>query len=312
MRNITLKQLRIVAAAHAGRSFAAAAEALHVTPPAVTMQMKQLEDDVGLALFERDSGGLTPTAAGRELIDAARRIERVLADTRETLAAMRSPDGGRVTVGVVSTAKYFAPRLLAAFAREHPRVDLELIVGNRSEIIARFEAGDFDVTIMGRPPVDAGIEAAAIGDHPHVVVAAPDDPLTGIGPIAPMRLAERTFLVREAGSGTRILMEHFLARTGVAPKIGMEIGSNETIKQAVMAGLGLTFISAHTVAAEIEDRRLAVVEVEGLPLWRRWYVVRLARKRALPATLRLVDFVTTRGAEFLPQIPGVPTSPSEG
>lgn len=311
MRNITLKQLRIVAAAHAGRSFAAAAEALHVTPPAVTMQMKQLEEEVGLALFERDAGGLTLTAAGQELFDAAQRIEKILREARESIEAMRSPDGGRVTVGVVSTAKYFAPRLLAAFAREHPRVDLELVVGNRSEIIARFEAGDFDLSIMGRPPVDVALESALVGDHPHVVVAAPDDPLVGLGPIAPARLADRTFLVREAGSGTRILMEHFLARAGIAPKIGMEIGSNETIKQAVIAGLGLTFISAHTVAAELEDRRLALVDVVGLPLWRRWYVVRLARKKPMPATRALLAFVTTRGGDFLPKIPGVPERAEE-
>jgi DNA-binding transcriptional LysR family regulator len=309
MRNVTLKQLRMVVAAHAGRSFAAAAEALHVTPPAVTAQMKLLEEEVGLALFERDGGGLSPTAAGQEILDAARRIEQILADTRESIEAMRSPDGGRVTVGVVSTAKYFAPRLLAAFAREHPRVELELVVGNRSDILSRFVAGDFDLSIMGRPPVDVPLESALIGDHPHVVVAAPDDPLVGLGPIAPERLGGRTFLVREPGSGTRTLMEQFLARTGLSPKIGMEIGSNETIKQAVIAGLGLTFISAHTVAAELEDARLALIEVEGLPLWRNWYVVRLARKRPLPATRALVDFVTTRGREFLPHIPGVPDRP---
>ena len=312
MRNVTLKQLRMVAAAASGRSFAAAAEALFVTPPAVTAQMKALEEEVGLPLFERDPTGLVPTAAGQEMLDAARRIETILREARESIDAMRSPDGGRVTVGVVSTAKYFAPRLLAAFAREHPRVELELVVGNRSDILSRFEAGDFDLTIMGRPPEEVALESALIGDHPHVVVAAPDDPLAGVPQLGPDRLVDRTFLVREAGSGTRILMEHFLQRTGIHPKIGMEIGSNETIKQAVIAGLGLTFISAHTVAAEIEDRRLVVLDVAGLPMWRRWYVVRLARKRPMPATRALLDFVTTRGAEFLPQIPGIPARPEVG
>lgn len=311
MRNITLKQLRMVAAARAGRSFAAAAEAMHVTPPAVTMQMKLLEEDVGLALFERDAAGLVPTAAGRELVDAARRIDEILAETRETLEAMRSPDGGRVTVGVVSTAKYFAPRLLAAFARLHPRVALDLVVGNRSEILVRFEAGELDLAITGRPPVDVGQESEVIGDHPHVIVAAPDDPLVGLGRIGADRLADRVFLVREPGSGTRTLMERFLTAAGVAPTIGMEIGSNETIKQAVMAGLGLTFISAHTVAAEIEDRRLALVDVEGLPLWRRWYVVRLTRKRPLPSTRALFDFLVKEGAGFLPRVETIPASPAE-
>ena len=265
MRNVTLKQLRIVQAARAGGSFAAAAQALNVTPPAVTMQMKLLEEDVGLALFERAPDGLVPTVAGEEVLSAARRIAAILDETRDALAAMRSPDGGRVTVGVVSTAKYFAPRMLAAFQKLHPRVDLQLVVGNRSEVLSRFEAGDFDLAVMGRPPQEVVQESAVIGEHPHVVVAAPDDPLVGHGRVRPEELGGRVFLVREPGSGTRILMERFLARVGIQPRIGMEIGSNETIKQAVMAGLGLTFISAHTVAAEIEDRRLALVDVEGLP-----------------------------------------------
>ncbi len=312
MRNVTLKQLRMFRAAVEGRSFAAAAQATHVTPPAVTAQMKLLEEEVGLPLFERDAQGLTPTAAGREILDASRRLEKILDDARSSVEALRTPDGGRVTVGVVSTAKYFAPMLLAAFAREHPRVELELVVGNRSDIVSRFEAGDLDLTIMGRPPEDVPLESALIGAHPHVVVAAPTDPLAGERRIDPARFADRTFLVREPGSGTRTLMEHFLARSGIHPKIGMEIGSNETIKQAVIAGLGLTFISAHTVAAEVEDRRLVVLDVVGLPLWRRWYVVRLARKKAMPATRALIDFVRARGGAFLPSIPGMPNAPGDG
>ena len=310
MKNVTLKQLRLIRAAHERGSFAAAAEATHVTPPAVTMQIKALEEEIGLPIFERDGHRLIPTAAGQELVDAARRIDAVLFDARESLEAMRRIDGGRVTVGVVSTAKYFAPRMLAAFTRLHPKVELNLVVGNRKEILDRFLAGDFDLAVMGRPPEDAPLEAHLIGHHPHVVVAAVDDPLASETHIAPERLAGRVFLVREPGSGTRILMERFLEKAAIHPKIGMEIGSNETIKQAVIAGLGLTFISAHTVAAEIEDRRLALLDVEGLPLWRRWYVCRLARKRPMPAVRLLADFLTTRGETFLPKAPGVPDRPT--
>jgi len=309
MRNVTLKQLRLVRAAHEKGSFAAAAEATHVTPPAVTMQIKALEEEIGLPIFERDGARLVPTAAGQELLDAARRIDAVLSDARESLEAMRRIDGGRVTVGVVSTAKYFAPRMLAAFTRLHPKVELNLVVGNRSDVLGRFLAGEFDVAIMGRPPEGEPIEATTLGAHPHVIVAAIDDPLAAVGEVTPEQLAARVFLVREPGSGTRTLMEGFLARAGIHPRIGMEIGSNETIKQAVIAGLGLTFISAHTVAAEIEDRRLAVVPVAGLPLWRRWYVVRLARKRPMPAAQMLHSFITGRGESFLPRAPGVPERP---
>jgi DNA-binding transcriptional LysR family regulator len=309
MKNVTLKQLRLVRAAHEKGSYAAAAEATHVTPPAVTMQIKALEEEIGLPIFERDGTRLVPTTAGQELLDAARRIDAVLADARESLEAMRRIDGGRVTVGVVSTAKYFAPRMLAAFARLHPKVELNLVVGNRSDVLGRFLAGDFDVAIMGRPPEGAPVVSTSIGPHPHVIVAAIDDPLAQAGEVPPELLAERVFLVREPGSGTRTLMEGFLDRSRIHPPIGMEIGSNETIKQAVIAGLGLTFISAHTVAAEIEDHRLAVLNVAGLPLWRRWYVVRLARKRPMPAAQMLNAFITTQGESFLPRAPGVPERP---
>jgi LysR family transcriptional regulator for metE and metH len=291
-------------------SYAAAAEATHVTPPAVTMQIKGLEEEIGLPIFERDGTRLVPTAAGQKLIDAARRIDAVLSDARESLEAMRRTDGGRVTIGVVSTAKYFAPRMLAAFSRLHPKVELNLVVGNRSDVLGRFLAGEFDLSIMGRPPEDVPVESDLLGPHPHVVVAAIDDPLAAEQAIAPERLADRVFLVREPGSGTRTLMEGFLERTGIHPKIGMEIGSNETIKQAVIAGLGLTFISAHTVAAEMEDRRLALLDVVGLPLWRRWYVCRLGRKRPMPAARRLMDFLVQEGETFLPKAPGVPERPA--
>ncbi len=309
MKNVSLKQLRMIRAAHEGGSYAAAALAMHVTPPAITMQIKSLEEEIGLAIFERDGNRLIPTNAGQELLDAARRIDAVLDDAAESLDAMRRLDGGRVTVGVVSTAKYFAPRMLAAFTRLHPKVELNLVVGNRSEVLARFLAGDFDLTIMGRPPENVALESALIGHHPHVVVGAIDDPLAAERDITADRLADRVFLVREPGSGTRTLMERFLDKTGIHPKIGMEIGSNETIKQAVIAGLGLTFISAHTVAAEIEDHRLALLDVVGLPLWRRWYVTRLARKRPMPAARMLLDFVITQGESFMPRAPGVPDRP---
>lgn len=305
MRNVTLKHLRLVESAARLGSFSAAADANHITPPAVTMQMRQLEQEVGLPLFDRDGRGLTPTAAGREVLLAARKVEAALAECRDALVALESLDAGRVTVGVVSTAKYFAPRMLAAFAKEHPKVELQLVVGNRRDIIAQFEAGALDLCVMGRPPETGEVESHLIGPHPHVIVGPPEHRLAGRKGLAPAALAEETFLVREVGSGTRTLMETFFARAGVQPAIGMEIGSNETIKQAVMAGLGLSFISVHTIAAELSDGRLVVLDVEGLPLLRNWFVVRLSSKRAMPATTALQDFVVAEGARFLPNPPEV-------
>jgi LysR family transcriptional regulator, low CO2-responsive transcriptional regulator len=300
MRNVTVKQLRLLGAAVRGGSFAAAAEACHVTPPAVTMQMQQLEAAAGLPLFDRDGRGFALTAAGREVLSAAERIEAVLADCAAGIAALKTLASGRVTVGVVSTAKYCAPQMLAAFARTHPGIDIELVVGNREDTIAAFKSGRLDVAIMGRPPEGVEVESALIGDHPQVVIAPPDHPLAKRRSISPHEIAGETILMREIGSGTRLLAKDFLARHGIKPRIGMEIGSNETIKQAVMAGLGIAFISAHTIAAEIDDGRLAVLDVVGLPEIRQWFVVRLAAKRMMPAARALRDFLVVEGRRFLP------------
>jgi LysR family transcriptional regulator, low CO2-responsive transcriptional regulator len=300
MRNVTIKQLRLLCAAARGGSLAAAAEECHVTPPAVTMQMHQLEAVVGLPLIERNRRRFTLTAAGREVFAAAERIEAVLADCVAGLAGLKALASGRVTVGVVSTAKYFAPQMLAAFARAHPGIDMELIIGNREDTIAAFTSGKFDVAIMGRPPEGVRVESTLIGDHPQVIIAPPDHPLAKQRSISPRQIAKQTILMREVGSGTRLLAEKFLAERGLEPRIGMEIGSNETIKQAVMAGLGIAFISAHTIAAEIDDGRLAILDVVGLPDIRQWFVVRPATKRMMPAARSLRDFLVAEGQRFLP------------
>jgi LysR family transcriptional regulator, low CO2-responsive transcriptional regulator len=302
MRNITVKQLRLLTAAARGGSFAAAAEACNVTPPAVTMQMRQLEDDVGLPLFERDGRGLRLTTAGKEILAAAEKIDAVLADCAAGLAGLQSLAGGRVAVGVVSTAKYFAPQMLAAFARSHPGIDIELVIGNREDTITAFRDGRLDVAVMGRPPEGVEVESALIGDHPQVIIAPPDHPLAQRRAIPPRDIAGETLLMRETGSGTRLLAEQFLGQHGIKPRIGMEIGSNETIKQAVIAGLGIAFISGHTIASEIQDGRLAILDVAGLPEMRQWFVVRLQAKRLMPAAGALRDFLVAEGEHFLPNL----------
>jgi LysR family transcriptional regulator, low CO2-responsive transcriptional regulator len=300
--SVTLKQLRLLRAAALRGSFAGAAEECHLTPSAVTMQMHQLEAVVGLPVVERDGRRFKLTAAGHEMLAAAERIESVLADCTAGIAALKTLESGRVTVGVVSTAKYFAPQMLAAFMRGHPGIDMELVIGNREETIAAFRSGRFDVAIMGRPPEDIQVESALIGEHPQVIIAPPDHPLARQRSISPRVLAEQTILMRENGSGTRLLAEKFLSRRGIKPRIGMEIGSNETIKQAVMAGLGIAFISAHTIAAEIGDGRLVILDVVGLPEIRQWFVVRPAAKRMMPAARSLRDFLVTEGQRLLPHV----------
>jgi DNA-binding transcriptional LysR family regulator len=300
MRHVTLRQLRTFTTALRVGSFAAAAENLHITPPAVTVQMRQLEEIAGMPIVERNSKGLKSTDAGREIAAAALRIETALAECDDALAALRGLESGRVAIGVVSTAKYFAPQVLGAFARAHPAVEIRLEVGNRATILAALEANTLDLALTGWPPGQLAVQKAPLGEHPHIIVARPDHPYAAERKLGPGALVEETFLVRERGSGTRLLMERFFADARVAPRIGMEMGSNETIKQAVIAGLGIAFISAHTVAVELADRRLVALDVLGLPVMRTWFIVNLARKRLLPPAAALRQFMIDEGHAFLP------------
>jgi LysR family transcriptional regulator, low CO2-responsive transcriptional regulator len=299
-RAISLRQLRALRAVVEARTISGAAQTLHLTAPAVGLQLRQLETHCGLALTERRADGLTPTPAGHELLRAQERIDRALGDCSEALAALGSVDAGTVAVGVVSTAKYFAPFALAAFRKERPRIDLKLAVGNRAVTIAALCNFDLDLAVMGRPPDDIAVEAATIGDHPHVIIAPPDHPLAGQR-LTLEALADQTFLMREAGSGTRALAEKLFAEAGFEPRIGMEIHSNETIKQAVMAGLGIAFLSAHTTAAELADNRIVTLDIDGLPAMRQWFVVKHADKRLLPAGQALWRFLADQGATYLPK-----------
>jgi LysR family transcriptional regulator, low CO2-responsive transcriptional regulator len=302
MRDVTLKQLRSLAATLEAGSIAGAAQRLHVTPPAVSQQLRLLERGAGLALMERTADGLRPTDAGRELAEATARIEAEVARCSRVLDAIANGSGGRVIFGAVSTAKYVAPQILASFWTRHPDIEVQLEIGNREETIALLEHGDVDLVMMGRPPDGLDLEAAPIGDHPHVVIAAPGDPLTARRRIAVEELAANRFLIRERGSGTRQVFEELFQRQRVQPPGGMEMSSNETIKQAVIAGLGIAVISAHTIAAEVADRRLSVLDVDGLPVMRRWQVLRRANRRTLPPASAMWDFLVEHAAEHLPVV----------
>lgn len=302
MRGISLKQLRALAAVVRAGTVTAAANALNVTPPAVTLHMRHLKETVGMPLVDRTDMGLRPTDAGRELLETINRIESALAECSGALQALKGIAGGRVSVGVVSTAKYFAPRALAAFAEAHSEVEMQLSIGNRSETIASLSNYDLDFAVMGRPPEQFAVESEAIGDHPHIIIAPPDHRLGKRRNIAIGDLSAETFLLREEGSGTRLLMERLFAQEGLIPKLGMQIASNETIKQAVMAKLGIALISAHTVAAELADRRLVMLDVAGLPVMRQWFVVKRREKQLLPTAEALWNFLTCEGATHLPSV----------
>jgi DNA-binding transcriptional LysR family regulator len=299
LKDATLRQLQILDSAARTLSFSRTSELLHVTQPAVSMQMKQLADLAGIPLFERIGGRLHLTQAGEELARHAREVLRTLEQADDALAALRGLQGGRIRVAVTSTAKYFAPKLIALFARRYPEVALRLYVNNREAVIQALEANEVDLAIMGKPPDALDTVAAKFADHPFVVIAAPDHPLARRRTVPLSAFAAETFVVREPGSGTRAAMERFFAEHGVEVRVGMVMESNETIKQAVMAGMGLSFISRHTVGLELRAGELAIVHAPGLPVMRAWNVVRLAAKRPSPPARAFEEFVLEEGKAFL-------------
>ncbi len=305
MENITLKQLRALSAVVRTKSVTHAAAELHVTPPAITTQMRILEEEVGMKLLDRSGKTFRLTEAGVELLAANSRIIAALSECSSAIAALRDGARGSITVGVVSTAKYFAPKAIAAFAQVNSDVDVKLLVGNRQETIQALDDYKVDCAIMGRPPEEEGITRTIIGDHPHIIIAHPDHHLKEASDIPLSRLLSENILIREYGSGTRLLFETILSEQGIGINdntFGMEISSNETIKQSVMAGMGIAFISAHAVSRELNDNLLIALNVAGLPRMRKWYVVRQHDKRMMPAAIRFYEFMLNHGKEYLPEI----------
>jgi DNA-binding transcriptional LysR family regulator len=299
IQHVSLRQLRVFEAAATNRSFSKAAEYLHLTQPGVSMHIKELETSAGLPLFERIGRKLYVTEAGQELLARAREILRALKDAEDTLDSLRGLRRGRINLAVVSTAKYFVPQLLARFGKNFPELEIRLAVSNRNSVIEQLVANEVDLAIMGRSPQALDTVAEPFAQNPHVIIAAPDHPLAAQRGIPVETVAKENFIVREPGSGTRLAMQQFFEEFGLACNVGMEMASNETIKQAVMAGMGVSFISRHTTELEIQTRRLVVLDVRGTPVIRQWHVAHLAKKRLSPTAVAFKEFVLTQGRELL-------------
>ena len=299
MRNATIRQLQIFSVAATHLSFARAAEQLHLTHAAISLQIKQLEDVSGALLFDRIGKRVFLTEAGEILLDHARQILQSLKDADESLMALKGLKGGRVAIAVTSTAEYFAPALLAEFRRSQADVRVRLLVQNREEVAGLLMSNEVDLAIMGRPPADMDAHAVNFAPHPFVVIAAAGHPLAKSARLSVKDLASETMIVREAGSGTRVAMEGFFREHSIVPHIGMEMGSNEAIKQAVVAGLGISFISQHTLGLELSTGRLAILKVEDMPVMRHWYLVRHSSKRLTPALGAFWDFVLEFAPDYL-------------
>ncbi|MDL2356703.1 MAG: LysR family transcriptional regulator [Pseudomonadota bacterium] len=291
MRRYTLRQLDTFLAVARELSVSRAADKLHVTQPAVSMQMRQLEEAVGLPLIEPLGRGIRLTEAGVDLHQYALAALAELRQLDDAMAQRRGLRKGRVELAIVSTAKYFVPMLLVLFRKKFPDVEVALQIHNRENIMRLLANNEIDLVIMGLTPPTLDCEATAFATNPMAVVSAPSHPLSRRRGAPLTILADYEFVVRESGSGTRQLMERTFAEHGFAPPIAMEMPSNETIKQAVMAGMGLSFLSLRTIRHELAAGHLVQLDLAGMPVVRHWHVTHLRTKRLSPAAQVFKQFL---------------------
>lgn len=293
--HFTVRQLQVFEAVARHLSFTRAAEELHLTQPAVSMQIKQLESSVDLPLFEQVGKKIYLTEPGCVLLSHARSVIECLNRARNELNDMRGTDRGVLRIGVVSTVNYFAARLLAEFNRRYNDVDITLDVTNRREILQKLERNEPDIVLMGEPPAEIDLVSRPFKINPLVLIAAPGHPLARRKRVNPKDLTGKTFVVRETGSGTRNAMERSFKDAGIVPGRTMEMTGNETIKQAVEAGIGLAVVSRHTIELELDAGRLVELNATGFPINRKWYIVHRVGKRLSPTAKEFLDFVLSHG-----------------
>lgn len=304
MLHLTLRQLKVFESVARNLSYSRAADELHLTQPAVSMQIKQLEDNISLPLFEHLGKRIYLTEAGRELYQYSRAISQQLADMEVALDELKGMERGKLNISVVTTANYFAPHLLARFCQRYRGVTVSLNVSNREAVLKQLADNLIDLAIMGQPPENLDIDSESFMENPLVVVAPPDHPLCQERNIPVKRLANETFLVRESGSGTRSAMERFFAAHKIKINKGMETDTTEAIKQAVQAGMGLGIMSQHTAELELETGRLKILDVQGFPIIRYWHVVNRKNKRLSGVANTFKEFLLKEAAKFLDESKG--------
>ena len=300
--NVTFRQLKVFEAVARQLSYTQAAKELYLTQPAVSMQIKQLEDNVGLPLLEKMGKKIFLTEAGNEMYHYARSIARELNEAGDIIELLKGVESGRLEITVATTANAFATRMLAMFKQQHAGVTISLDVTNRERLLQQLADNEKDIAIMGRPPEDADLVIEPFADNPLVVVAAPDHPLVSKQPIPLYMLQEQTFVVREQGSGTRTAMQRFFDQHNLKVTLSMEMNENEAIKQAVQEGMGLGVVSIHTIELELETKRLVILDVEDFPIMRHWYLVHRKEKRLSPITQTFKDYVLSEGRKLIAQM----------
>jgi DNA-binding transcriptional LysR family regulator len=292
----TLRQLQIFEAVVRHGGVTAAARKLHCTQPSVSIQLKQLSEQVELPLFENSGREQRLTEAGEALFRACQLMSQAWADFEARINDLKGLQRGRLRLGVVSTAKYFIPRLIGPFCRTYPGIEVSIEVANREGILKRLRDGLDDLTFMSRPPADLALNVRPFLDNPLVLIAAADHPLSQCGHIRLADLAGENLLLREPGSGTRIAIDEFLATHALKPSVRMEISSNEAIKQAVAGGLGLSIISRHALR---DTQGIIELDCPGFPIASTWYIVSLADRPLSLIGQRFVDYLLQEGLRSL-------------
>jgi DNA-binding transcriptional LysR family regulator len=299
LHRLTFRQLRIFEAAARHLHFGRAATELNMSQPGVSIQLKQLETDVGLPLFEQMGRRMFLTSAGEELVTHARALLGRLREADEALEGLKGAGAGELHIASTTTAEYFVPRLLADFRRTHPRLKVRLTVKNREHVVRDLTENTVDLVVMGQAPRGLDTVAVSFARNPLGIISAPDHPLAKRRRIRLEQLGADAFLIRERGSGTRDAMERAFAAQKFRPAEMVEIGSNETIKQAVMAGMGVSFLSLHTIGLELANHKLAILAVTGMPVMRDWHVIHRARKRLTPAATAFKHYLVSDGARLI-------------
>lgn len=302
MKNITLHQLKVFEAAARHGSFTRAAEELYLTQPTISIQVKQLTKAVGLPLFEQVGKRIYLTDAGKELYQTSRRLFEELSQLEMAIANLQGMKQGRLRLAVITTAKYFIPRLLGPFCHTYPGIKVSLQVTNHEGLIKRLEDNLDDLYILSRPPVDMDMVIQPFLDNPLVVVAPADHPLVGQPQLSLERLAQETFIMRERGSGTREAAETLFAERGLSLDVKLDLGSNEAIKQGIIGGLGLAVLSYHTLTSMGATRQLAVLDVEGFPIHRQWHVLYPKGKQLSIVASTFLDYLLRESSKLAEDI----------
>ena len=299
MRPYTFKQIQTFIEVARHKSVSKAAERLFVTQPAVSMQIKQLEDAFGLALIEPMGRNIRLTHAGEAFLTHAISAMGQFKDLEATMAEHVGLSKGRIDLAVVSTAKYFMPMLLVHFGKLFPGIDIQLNIDNRENVLGMMARNEADLVVMGRSPANMDCQATPFATNPLAILSAPDHALARRKQLRFSALADHGFVVREQGSGTRAAMERLFTEHQTSLKVVMEMPSNETIKQAVMAGMGLSFLSLRTVRHELAGGYIALVDIQGLPQQGHWYITHLSQKKLSPAAQAFRSFLIEQGGALM-------------